>query len=114
MVGPFFYIVSKNFTGYLSHRITEESAEKYGDFLIDPKSHADLFDEKFSNSKVEYYKFPRGRIAFDLLKNIHVMHIDKCIANKAPEIAELYEIKEYCLAFDGHYVCPKCQKNIWE
>ena len=114
MVGPFFYIVSKNFTGFISHRIKEEGAEKYGDFLVDPKSHADLFDARFKNSTVEYFKFPRGRVAFNIGKDIHILHLDKCLKGKALEIAALFEIKEFVVAFDEHYVCPKCEKDIWD
>jgi hypothetical protein len=109
MIGPFFYIVSKNFTGFICNKIKEETAEKYGNFLVDPKSHADLFDEKFTKSRAEYFEFPRGRVSFNIEKNIHVIILDKCLVEKSSEIADLFELDKYEIDFDEHYVCYKCK-----
>lgn len=116
LVGPFFYIVSRelNFRGFLCHRLKKEEAEKYGDFIVDPQSHADLFDNKFKKSFIEYYSFPRGRVAYDCIRCRHVVYIDKCLQGKVTEIADLFEISDYIVGFDEHYVCSKCMGNIWD
>lgn len=114
MVGPFFYIVTKqlNYSGFLCNQVSEESAERYGKFLVDPKSHSDLFDERFRNRFIEYYRFPRGRVLFDTEKKIHIIYIDKCLYDRLAEIADLFNIKEYIVAYDEHYVCPKCRNLV--
>jgi hypothetical protein len=47
-------------------------------------------------------------------KNIHIIRIDKCLDDKISDIAELFDLKDYKIAYDEHYVCPKCMEDIWE
>jgi len=115
MVGPFFYINSKTlkYNDFLYHKVNEENAEKNGNFINAAKGHSELFDEKFKNIYIEYFDFPRGRVIFDIANNTHIIYIDECIKDKADIVAQLYEIKNYVLKNDEHYVCKKCQKTIY-
>ena len=110
MIGPFFYINSKAlcYKGFLYHAIPINKGEKNGEFLDNRLGHAELFDEKFKNKFIEYFDFPRGRVVYNPEAKDHNIYIDKCIENKAPEIAKLFEAENYKIDYDGHYVCKKC------
>ncbi len=113
MVGLFFYIDSDelDYHNWIYHVTSEEKAEKYGDFLIDPAGHDKLFDQAFKNvpDHIEYFDFPRGRVVFDTKSESHIIYIDKCLADEADHIAKSFFIKKYTVDTDDeHYVCPGC------
>lgn len=118
MVGLFFYIDSNelNCKNFLVHAISESEAEHYGDKLTDFFGHAELFEQKFPNSQIEYFDFPRGRIVFDTVKNEYIIYTDKCLQTKTKidKIKQLFKLEnENCrVESDEHYVCKKCAGKI--
>jgi len=117
MVGPFFYINSRklNFRGFLYLAEPNENAEKQLQFLTSRVGHAQLFDKKFPNTTIEYFDFPRGRVVFDSEEVRHIIYIDNCIREKANNIAEIFDAKNYIVEKDEHYVCKNCMDDkIWE
>ena len=115
MVGPFFYIDSEElgYRGWLYHGRGEKRAEKYGDFLIDPTGHEELFDYKYKDAPdgIEYFNFPRGRVVYNTKTETHTIYLDKCIADKVDHVARAYRLENYTVNTDDeHYVCPGCMR----
>ena len=113
MVGLFFYVKSEtlNYNDFLYYAIEEEKTEKYGKFSTTGIGHSELFDKKFPGKSVEYFDFPRGRVVFDVENNNHIIYIDNCIRSKANELAKIFDIANYILETDEHYVCKKCMSD---
>ena len=59
MVGIFFVVDNM----FLIHKCSLDEAEKYGDFLIYPKSHMEIWDKHYYYKyKVDFDYYPRGTI----------------------------------------------------
>ena len=57
----FFYVKGK----FIIHGYTLAEAETYGDFLIYPGGHFDIWEDNYyKNYGVDYDYFPRGRVAY--------------------------------------------------
>ncbi len=114
MVGPFFCINTDElgYKGWISHLISEENAERYGDFLISSISHSDLFDMKFKNIDAEYFDYPRGRVVYNTVTQSHIIYIDKCLVEKIDSVVISYRLADYTVMFDDHYVCKNCIVHI--
>lgn len=81
-------------------------------FINYPYSHYDVWDDEVKGLGDDCYKYPRGRVIYDVNKNKHLIYSDKCISQSAiNEIVELFEIKNYKLCRDEHYVCRRCEKR---
>lgn len=116
MVGPFFYIDSKklNFRGWIFYLDSEHTtAEAYGDYLISGLGHDELFDRQFKDCSpdIEYFQFPRGRVAFNRITQRHVVYMDRCIRHGIDLIVEKYNLTDYDLMEDEHYVCAQCSED---
>jgi len=110
MIGPFFYI-SENF---ITHRIPLSQGEKRGEKLDNPYSHERLYDDYYNRG--DYIDFPRGRVVWDIEANRAIIYIDVCIEKVdgvVVKIAEMFELTEYVVEHDEHYVCPGCLGDIW-
>lgn len=116
MVGPFFYIdcPKLNYKGLLMHRVNEEKAERAGDFLNSPIGHDQLFDNRFGNESkfIEYFDYPRGRVVYNTATKKHVLYIDRCIRSMAAEIAREFDIIDYDVQGEEHYVCLGCMEEL--
>ena len=111
MIGPFFYIEGN----FVMHQIPIDEGEM-SDFKLDnPYSHEKLYaDHCFSG---DYINIPRGRVVWDMKENKAIIYIDTCIEKKksaVAKIAKLFNLHNYIVRHDEHYVCPKCIGNIWE
>jgi hypothetical protein len=110
MVGPFFYINSKElgYRGYLCHKELEDTAYRQLHFITSAIGHDRLFDKRFPHTQIEYFDFPRGRVAYDTKQQEHIIYIDRCIAHRTDAIANLFGTEKYRVEYDEHYVCKDC------
>ena len=92
-------------------------AEKYGDFLIYPESHLDVWDRyeclSYTKNKirVDYDYYPRGRVVYSITDETFIIYYDKCIEKEMYRITEEYKNCKYILKLDEHYCCHRCNHN---
>lgn len=109
-VGLFFF-VDGNFA-FSGCALTD--AEKYGDFLVYPESHYDVWNRYESivfagkKGKVDYDYFPRGRIVYRKSDDTFIIYYDKCVEDELDRIARDYEGYNVKFELDEHYCCHKC------
>lgn len=104
----FFYVNGR----FLIHGCTLDEAEEYGDFLIYPGGHFDIWDKEYANRyHVDYDYFPRGRVAYNRVKQEFQILFDRCIADKMPQFAEERYTTAYTLGLDAHYRCHRCNRG---
>lgn len=109
-IGPFFYINNK----LVTHAILIEKGTIRGDKIDNPYSHEKLYDDNFKCG--DYINYPRGRVVWDTKQNLAIIYIDICIEKDSviEKIKELFNLDNYVLKHDEHYVCPKCMGDIWD
>ena len=109
-IGPFFYINNK----LVINAIPIEHGTMRGDKIDNPYSHEKLYDDNFKCG--DYINYPRGRVVWDTKQNLTIIYIDTCIEKDfvIEKIKELFELDNYVLEHDEHYVCPKCMGDIWD
>lgn len=75
-------------------------------FIDYPYSHYNKWDDVRSLSETDdCYYYPRGRVLYDVNQNKHRIFADECLGEYAlQEIIELFEIENYELCRDEHYV----------
>lgn len=90
-----------------------ESANALG-FIDYPYSHYYKWDDVRSDSETrDCYYYPRGRVLYDTNKNKHRIFADECLDEfDLQEIVELFEIKDFELCRDEHYVSAFSKKKI--
>ena len=93
------------------------NAEKYGDFLIYPESHFDVW-EKYEtlnwmagSRKVDYDYFPRGRVVYRTTDETFIIYYDKCVEKEIHRISDEYSNYRFILELDEHYCCHECNAN---
>lgn len=90
-----------------------EQAEHYGDFLIYPYSHDEIW-EKHLRSKYgrDYAFYPRGRIMYNTKEKQFWIYSDRCIPRcEIEKMAQ--ELSEYIIKEDEHYVCHNCERTLY-
>lgn len=104
-VAVFFFVKDR----FLVHGCRLSDAESYGDFLIYPKSHFDIWDTFYIHRYgVDYDYFPRGRIAYRKSDNTYQILFDRCIEDKIKTLAERFTGRKVILGLDEHYQCHMC------
>lgn len=104
-VGLFFFVNGE----FLFSGCTLQNAEKYGDFLVYPKSHFEVWDTY--DFKVDYDYYPRGRIVYRKSDDTFIIYYDKCVESELNRISREYEQFNVRFELDEHYVCHKCNKD---
>lgn len=105
-VGLFFCIN----TDFCFHACNLDKAEKYGDFLVYPKSHFDIWNKYYADKhNVDFDYFPRGRVAYRRSDGCFVIYYDRCIAKQVRLFGSKFSNVEYCV--DEHYQCHLCNDN---
>lgn len=75
-------------------------------------SHFEIWDYVRKKRTNDCYKYPRGRVIYDGTKNMHLIYADKCISEQSiEEVIEAFEIENFELRGDEHYVCRGCEKK---
>ena len=112
-VGLFFYVNEKfAFSG-----CSLVDAESYGDFLIYPESHLEVWDryECLSYTKhkvrVDYDYYPRGRVVYRKTDDLFIIYYDSCVESELDRLIRDYEGFNYITELDEHYCCHKCNKH---
>lgn len=112
-VGLFFF-PEGNFS-FAGCKLSE--AETYGDFLIFPESHLDVWNKykylKYKNLKQEldYDYYPRGRIVYRKSDETFIIYYDKCVDKEINRIARDYSNYNVILELDEHYCCHICNPD---
>lgn len=107
-VGLFFYVRGQ----WLFHSCSLDEAETYGDFLIYPRSHMEVWEENyFKKYGVDFDYFPRGRIAYRKTDGTFLVYRDRCIGDEILPFVEKSCGKQVYLDYDEHYQCHKCNCN---
>lgn len=82
-------------------------------FIDYPYSHYDKWDDVRSASETpDCYHYPRGRVLYDVKQGRHRIFADECLDEyDLQELVELFEIKEFELCRDEHYVSAYTKKH---
>lgn len=113
-VGIFFYAKDR----LIFHKCMLKDAEEYGDFLIYPYSHDEIWEKHYKKIyNVDFDYYPRGRIVYNTAEKSFWIYKDKCIASLillSTIINNLGGINKGELKTDEHYVCHKCNEEYCE
>ena len=104
----FFYVKGK----FLISGCMLKDAEVYGDFMVYPDSHWEVWDKLYYEKMgVDFDFFPRGRVAYNVLEKKYYVYFDTCIQEQIKEFAEMYYSGEANLVTDEHYQCHNCNQG---
>ena len=104
----FFYVHGQ----FLIHGCPLSRAERYGDHLIYPEGHFDIWDRHYYDKyKVDYDYFPRGRIAYRTSDQTYQILYDRCIGPDILRLAQAYSSQRTELGYDEHYQCHSYNPN---
>ncbi|MDO4731880.1 MAG: hypothetical protein Q4B14_07180 [Clostridia bacterium] len=104
----FFYVQGR----FLIHGCDLKEAEAYGDFLVYPDSHFEIWDRFYYDTYgVDFDYFPRGRVAYNKAEKKYYLYYDTCIENKVQSLIDSYDSGDVLLKYDEHYQCSKCNLN---
>lgn len=94
-----------------SKRCELSEADSLG-FINYRYSHFEIWDYLRGKRTDDCHRYPRGRVLFDVETDKHIIYADKCISDETIEkVVELFEIEDYKLRGDEHYVCTRCEKK---
>ena len=104
----FFYIHGQ----FVLHGCSLEEAEHYGDFLIYPESHFEVWEKNYAKKYgVDFDFFPRGRVAYRKIDQTYLLYYDRCIGENIHTLIDAHYENGVLLGYDEHYQCHKCNRN---
>lgn len=104
----FFYINDH----FLFHSCPLEKAETYGDYLIYPESHFDIWEKHYEKQyRVDFDFFPRGRVAYRKSDQTYLIYYDRCIGENIHILEDAYFTSHVRLEYDEHYQCHQCNRD---
>lgn len=104
----FFYVNGQ----FLIHGCELADAENYGDFLICPHSHFEIWEKYYAQKySVDFDFFPRGRVAYHKDRQVFQILYDRCIDREVREFAATDYPPDTMLGHDEHYQCHRCNQN---
>ena len=93
---------------FLVHRCSLENAEEYGDYLVYPQSHFEIWDNYYYDKyNVDFDYFPRGRVAYNKISKKYHIYFDRCIEDEMHTFIDASMV----ICYDEHYQCHKCNKE---
>lgn len=115
-VGIFWAVPDKCSGGwsfYVVKKAYPVSSANYFGFIDYPFSHYEKWDDVRSSGETrDCYHYPRGRVIYDTKENKHRIFADECLNEfDLQELIELFEIKDYELFRDEHYVSAFTQRQ---
>ena len=115
-VGIFWAVPDKYEGGWNFYEVVKEyepSAANSLGFIDYPYSHYDKWDDVRSASETsDCYHYPRGRVLYDTKQGKHRIFADECLDEyDLQELIELFEIEDFELCRDEHYVSAFTQKH---
>ena len=98
---------------FIVHRCGLCDAEEYGDFLIFPGGHFEIWEEHYAKKyNVEFDYYPRGRVAYNKKTETYQILYDRCIEGDIQNFVDTYyKAQRTALGYDEHYQCHKCNEN---
>lgn len=106
--GLFFYVNGR----WLFHSCNLCEAESYGNFLVYPHSHMDIWKQNYEATyQVDFDYFPRGRIAYRKADDTYLVYYDQCLEPVINSVVERYAGGKILLGYDEHYQCHMCNEN---
>ena len=114
-VGIFWAVPNTDDGGWNFYEIVKSyypSAANFLGFIDYPYSHYDKWDDVRSTSETpDCYHYPRGRVLYNINNNKHRIFADECLDEyDLNEIVELFEIENFELCRDEHYVSAFTKK----
>ena len=104
----FFYVRGE----FLIHGCALEEAENYGDFLVYPQSHFEIWDQYYYDKYgVDFDFFPRGRVAYSRMENKFWVYSDHCIEECVRQLIDTCYDRDVVWSYDEHYQCYLCNQN---
>ena len=101
----FFYVKGE----FLIHSCDLSKAEPYGDFLVFPDSHFEIWEKHYARRyPVDFDYFPRGRVAYRKNDQTFLIHYDHCLDPVIHKLVEAHYTENIILGYDEHYQCHKC------
>lgn len=115
-VGIFWAVPDKENGGWYFYEVKKTYPINYANSLglIDyPYSHYEKWDDVRSAGETpDCYYYPRGRVIYDTMQNKHRIFADECLDEfSLQEIVELFEIEDFRLYRDEHYVSAFTKKD---
>ena len=113
-VGVFWAIPDRDFKQRLLefHKGYYTSEADSNGFINYLSSHYDVWNDEVRGLGDDCYKYPRGRVLYNANSGKHRIFADKCILpSTIEEVAKLFDIENYELCYDEHYVCSGCAHN---
>jgi hypothetical protein len=96
----------------LVHGCSLEAAERYGDFLIYPDSHFEIWDKHYAKRyRVDFDYFPRGRVAYRKTEGAYQILYDRCIEAQVRQWAAGAYDAPVTFGLDEHYQCSNCNHD---
>ena len=81
-------------------------------FLNYPYSHFDVWEDEAQGLGDDCYKYPRGRVLYDVNLGKHKIFCDRHIDLQIiDEVIMLFDIDDYEICYDEHYVCAACRRE---
>lgn len=97
---------------FLVHGCDLKDAEPYGDFLIYPKSHFEIWTSNYERQYgVDFDYFPRGRVAYCKRTGQFQVLYDRCLDDAIRDFVDAQYTKEVSLGYDEHYQCHRCNRD---
>ena len=94
---------------FLVHGCSLQEAELYGDFLIYPQSHFDIWEQHYASIyPVDFDYYPRGRVVYRQSDKTFQIYSDGCLESVIREWAASRYSGPVCFARDEHYQCHRC------
>lgn len=115
-VGIFWAVPNEYEGGWSFYEIKKtyplSSANSLG-FIDYPYSHYEKWDDvRSANETPDCYHYPRGRVLYDTKQGKHRIFADECLDEyDLYELLELYEIEDFELCRDEHYVSTFTKKH---
>lgn len=104
----FFYVNGE----FLVHGCSLEAAECYGDFLIYPDSHFEIWEKHYAKRYgVDFDYFPRGRVAYRKTEGAYQILYDRCIEAQVRQWAASAYDAPVTFGLDEHYQCRRCNRH---
>lgn len=114
-VGIFWAVPDKPEGGWSFYEIKKSYPKSFANslgFIDYPYSHNEKWDDVRAVAETpDCYYYPRGRVIYDINQNKHRIFADECLDEfDLQEIVELFEIEDFRLHRDEHYVSAFTKK----
>lgn len=113
-VGLFFYVQGR----FLVHGCSLEEAEHYGDYLLYPEGHYEIWHKHYAKQYgVDFDHFPRGRFSYRKSDDTYRIICDGCLSEDDVQVLLgicFDEAAKVEVVLDEHYQCHQCNKGYVE